>query len=174
MTDPATGRPYVSQTWSYDGYGVMLGSGLDAAKTAAATGTSLLYSGEQYDGSLDNYYLRARYYNQASGTFNRLDPYSGNLQDPQSLHKYAYCHANPVNAVDPSGMFAQGMPASIGGLIVSLVVIAAIVAIAYLAIRYVVVPLVLKQAYSVCSFAAYGGDFFRRTGLCSPGVGVGR
>jgi len=23
---------------------------------------------------------------------------------PQSLHKYLYCHANPVNAIDPSGM----------------------------------------------------------------------
>jgi len=34
--------------------------------------------------------------------------------------------------------------------------------------------LALKQAYSVSSFAAYGGDFFRRTILCSPGVGVGR
>jgi len=25
------------------------------------------------------------------------------LQDPQSLHKYLYCHANPVNNIDPSG-----------------------------------------------------------------------
>jgi len=33
-------------------------------------------------------YLRARFYDPASGTFNRLDPFAGNLADPQSLHKY--------------------------------------------------------------------------------------
>jgi lysylphosphatidylglycerol synthetase-like protein (DUF2156 family) len=27
----------------------------------------------------------------------------GSNDDPQSLHKYAYCHGNPVNAIDPSG-----------------------------------------------------------------------
>ncbi|MEN8128488.1 MAG: RHS repeat-associated core domain-containing protein [Planctomycetota bacterium] len=70
---------------------------------ASGAGTSLLYSGEQYDGNLDQYYLRARYYNQNNGTFNRVDPYSGNTQDPQSLHKYAYVHNNPVNNIDPTG-----------------------------------------------------------------------
>jgi hypothetical protein len=35
--------------------------------------------------------------------FNRIDPYSGSYSDPQSLHKYLYCHANPINAIDPSG-----------------------------------------------------------------------
>jgi len=48
-------------------------------------------------------YLRARFYDPASGTFNRLDPFAGNLADPQSLHKYLYAHANPVAFSDPSG-----------------------------------------------------------------------
>jgi RHS repeat-associated protein len=65
-----------------------------------------LYSGEQFDTDAQQYYLRARYYNQNNGTFNRVDPYAGNTQDPQSLHKYAYCHNNPVNAIDPTGMFS--------------------------------------------------------------------
>ena len=34
-----------------------------------------------------------------------MDDYSGNYSDPQSLHKYLYCHANPINATDPSGKF---------------------------------------------------------------------
>jgi len=53
-------------------------------------------------------YLRARYYNPLNGLFNRMDPYSGNMQDPQSLHKYAYVHNNPVNNIDPTGMFSIG------------------------------------------------------------------
>jgi len=52
------------------------------------------------------YYNRARYYDQNIGRFNRMDPYAGNYQDPQSLHKYLYCHANPVNGIDPSGKFS--------------------------------------------------------------------
>lgn len=50
-------------------------------------------------------YLRARYYLPAQGIFNRLDPFFGNQDDPQSLHKYAYVHGDPVNGIDPSGLF---------------------------------------------------------------------
>ncbi len=72
--------------------------------TAAANAdTSLLYAGEQYDSDLSQYYLRARYYNQNTGRFNRMDPFAGNNQDPQSLHKYNYTHNNPINYIDPSG-----------------------------------------------------------------------
>jgi RHS repeat-associated protein len=98
----------VQDSYSYDGYGVMLGDST-TPNPAKTTDTSLLYSGEQYDGNLDQYYNRARYYNQNNGTFNRVDPYSGNMQDPQSLHKYAYVHNNPVNNIDPTGMFIGGI-----------------------------------------------------------------
>jgi RHS repeat-associated protein len=83
----------------------MLGTDDTAAENA---GTSLLYAGEQYDSELSQYYLRARYYNPWSGTFNRMDPFAGNNQDPQSLHKYLYCHANPVNGIDPTGTSLLG------------------------------------------------------------------
>ena len=58
-------------------------------------------------------YLRARFYDPASGTFYRLDPFAGNLTDPQSLHKYLYAHGNPVAFSDPSGNFAE--PLLLGG-----------------------------------------------------------
>jgi len=35
-----------------------------------------------------------------------MDPFGGNNQDPQSLHKYLYAHCNPTNNIDPSGNFA--------------------------------------------------------------------
>jgi hypothetical protein len=34
-----------------------------------------------------------------------VDPYAGNRREPQSLHKYLYCHGDPVNNIDPSGQF---------------------------------------------------------------------
>ncbi len=92
----------ITAQYTYDSYGVMLGQ---TAGAQARQATDLLYSGERFDPALQQYYLRARHYNQANGQFTSLDPYSGNNHDPQSLHKYAYCHADPVNGVDPSGMF---------------------------------------------------------------------
>ncbi len=48
-------------------------------------------------------YLRARYYDPSNGRFNRLDPFAGNANDPQSLHKYVYAHNDPVQGIDPTG-----------------------------------------------------------------------
>ena len=31
-----------------------------------------------------------------NGRFNRLDPFAGNMQDPQSLHKYTDVHGDPI------------------------------------------------------------------------------
>jgi RHS repeat-associated protein len=53
------------------------------------------------DAKIGQQYLRARYYDPATGRFNRLDPFFGNLNNPRSLHKYLYTHADPVNMNDP-------------------------------------------------------------------------
>lgn len=92
----------VTANYAYDSYGKMLGGnpGVTDGKTSA---TDLLYAGEQFDPGLQMEYLRARYYDQDNGRFNRLDPFEGNSEDPQSLHKYAYAHCDPVNGIDPSG-----------------------------------------------------------------------
>jgi RHS repeat-associated protein len=61
------------------------------------------YRGEQYDQDLGLYYLRARYYNPATGRFLSRDPLDGNALDPKTLHKYLYAGGDPVNAMDPTG-----------------------------------------------------------------------
>jgi RHS repeat-associated protein len=61
------------------------------------------YRGEQYDPDLGLYYLRARYYNPATGRFLSRDPEDGYTNDPASLHKYLYVGGDPVNALDPMG-----------------------------------------------------------------------
>ena len=87
----------ISDVHNYDAYGVSVGY------DSATPKTDLRYAGEYFDENMSNYYLRARWYDTMNGRFNRVDPFSGNYSDPQSLHKYLYCHANPVNAIDPSG-----------------------------------------------------------------------
>ena len=103
----------ILEVYAYDAYGV----NLDASTSSL---TSLQYAGEHYDADAGHYYNRARWYNPSNGRFNRVDPFSGNNADPQSLHKYLYAHANPVNMVDPSGLF------SIIKVVIVLVVIAII------------------------------------------------
>ncbi len=87
----------IIEQYDYDAYGNLLNM------AASAAATSLLYSGEFTDPS-GQQYLRARYYDPTNGRFNRLDPFAGNSEDPQSLHKYLYAHADPINGVDPTGL----------------------------------------------------------------------
>jgi len=97
----AMGLPLTGQIYAYDAYGNQLtGAGLTSASAAL---TTLLYSGEFSDLATGLQYLRARFYNPQTGRFNRVDDFAGNISDPQSLHKYLYTHADPVNGVDPSG-----------------------------------------------------------------------
>jgi RHS repeat-associated protein len=89
----------VGSHYNYDAYGVTL----DSSTRNPETLTTKLYCGEQFDSSLQMYNLRARYYDPGTGRFNALDTFRGSNQDPQSLHKYAYCHLDPINGFDPSG-----------------------------------------------------------------------
>ncbi|MCR9202886.1 MAG: YwqJ-related putative deaminase, partial [Planctomycetaceae bacterium] len=85
--------------------------------TMSEAATQYLYSGEQFDSRVGQQYLRARYYNQATGVFNRLDPFFGNSTDPQSFHKYLYTHGDPVNGIDPTGMMNLASIAVSSGII---------------------------------------------------------
>jgi hypothetical protein len=46
---------------------------------------------------------QARWMNANMGRFQTTDPYEGNQEDPQSLHKYVFTRDDPVNLSDPSG-----------------------------------------------------------------------
>jgi len=71
------------------------------------------YRGEQYDSDLNLYYLRARWYNPATGRFLSHDPLPGWLYEPATLHRYNYASTNPVNRIDPSGQDDFGETAEI-------------------------------------------------------------
>jgi len=84
-------RSLSGQIFAYDAYGNAVGF------NPASALTSLLYSGEQVDGATGLQYLRARYYDLATGRFMRVDPFFGNLRDPLTLHKYLYGAGDAIN-----------------------------------------------------------------------------
>lgn len=86
----------ISDSYFYEAFGDLLATG-------GETDNNYLYTGEQYDAQLDNYYLRARYYNQGSGRFTQMDEWYGKQCTPLTLNKYLYTHSDPINGSDPSG-----------------------------------------------------------------------
>jgi large repetitive protein len=86
-------------TYSYQAFGDLLNS-------SGGSENKYLFAGEQFDPVLGDYYNRARYYDPETGRFTRRDDYSGQIEDPISLHKYLYANANPVNKTDPTGYFS--------------------------------------------------------------------
>ncbi len=87
----------VRQIFNYDAYGNVIGFDLSAAAT------TLLYNAQETDVATGLQYLRARYYNPASGSFTSLDLYAGNQTAPLSYNKYLYTLADPENGADPTG-----------------------------------------------------------------------
>jgi RHS repeat-associated protein len=76
----------VSDTYLYGAFG-------KALPTTGSTANTYLFTGNQFDPGLNQYYLRARYYDQARGRFSSFDSYEGIGSDPSSLHKYLYTSA---------------------------------------------------------------------------------
>ena len=68
-----------------------------------ATETDHKFTGKELDDETGLYYYGARYYDSEIGRFVSVDPWEGDLKDPQSLNKYSYTRNNPVIYTDPTG-----------------------------------------------------------------------
>ena len=81
----------MENAYAYDAFGNLRGQ-------AGELLNRILYTGQQYDQEMGQYYLRARYYNPQLGRFTQEDVHRGD-----GLNLYVYCHNNPVIYYDPSG-----------------------------------------------------------------------
>ena len=86
----------VTDQYEYDAYG-------NSFTVSGTTPNNYLYRGEQFDPDLGLYYLRARYYNPATGRFMSRDPQDNSPLKPNDLHKYLYAGGDSVNVKDPTG-----------------------------------------------------------------------
>ncbi|MBU3218420.1 RHS repeat domain-containing protein, partial [Clostridium estertheticum] len=81
----------IRNEYCYDAFGNVLESTEDVQNR-------ITYTGQQFDGITNQYYLRARFYNPVIGRFTQEDVYRGD-----GLNLYGYCGSNPVGYCDPSG-----------------------------------------------------------------------
>ncbi len=103
VTDPhgnvvqlTDGNGKVTKTYEYDSFG-------NEVKPDEKDDNPFRYCGEYYDKEIGEVYLRARYYQPEKGRFLTRDTYTGEEDEPRSLHLYAYCYNNPVTFSDAGG-----------------------------------------------------------------------
>jgi RHS repeat-associated protein len=65
------------------------------------------FTGYERDGETELDFAQARYYNSKHGRFTSADPLtaSGAISHPQTWNRYNYVSNNPLNMVDPTGLF---------------------------------------------------------------------
>ncbi len=88
----------VTKTYEYDSFG-------NEVDPDSKDDNPFRYCGEYYDKETEEIYLRARYYQPTVGRFLTRDTYTGEEDEPMSLHLYTYCENDGVNAWDPSGHY---------------------------------------------------------------------
>lgn len=63
------------------------------------------FTGQYLDSETGQYYLRARQYDSYIARFTSRDIIDGRFAEPLTLHKYLYCGNDPINYVDPEGLW---------------------------------------------------------------------
>jgi RHS repeat-associated protein len=95
VTDLTDSAGATAKSYSYDAYGTIV----DQTGTVEQPYT---YTGRELDTETGLYYYRVRYYDSTTGRFLQKDPIGSFLR---YVNLHAYVGENPVNGVDPLGLF---------------------------------------------------------------------
>jgi RHS repeat-associated protein len=101
----------VNNTYTYNPFGEMF-----PTECNEAVSNPFKFSGQFFDDEIGQYYLRARQYDPYIGRFTSRDPIDGKFEEPLTFHKYLYCTNNPINFIDPQGLWEIETHRSFGRL----------------------------------------------------------
>lgn len=93
-----TGFPSVARATDFYPFGMQMGS-VDSSES------SHKYAGHERDTDTGLDYMKARYCGSQFGRFMSPDKYPADLQWPVSFNAYRYAGSNPMNLVDPTGLY---------------------------------------------------------------------
>ena len=81
--------------------------GYTISGAASADGARQKFTGYEADAETGLNFAQARYQSSTQGRFTSPDPFGGSMSpaSPQSFNRYSYVGNNPVNRIDPSGLF---------------------------------------------------------------------
>jgi len=98
---PGVTQGSLANHYTYNPFGELF-----ATEFAETVSNSFRFTGQYYDSEINEYYLRARQYSPHLYRFTGRDPADTTFfQKPLTFHKYLYCGNNPVNMVDPTGLW---------------------------------------------------------------------
>jgi RHS repeat-associated protein len=92
----------IVESYVYDAYGnVTIRNGSGTVIPVSAYGNRFLFQGREYDYTTQLYHFRARWYDPETGRWLSNDP----IGISGGLNLYAFCSNDPVNFVDPTGLW---------------------------------------------------------------------
>ncbi|MGH9970025.1 MAG: RHS repeat-associated core domain-containing protein [Pyrinomonadaceae bacterium] len=115
-------------TTSFEQVTLPFGTALNAESTGSTNRRFTSYDRSTMTG-LD--YALNRHYDPQQGRFTQVDPIgmgAASPDDPQSLNMYAYCGNDPINHIDPEGLFFKKLFKFLAKVVKWVLVVAAVVA----------------------------------------------
>jgi RHS repeat-associated protein len=99
----------VVNSYTYDPWGKAFES-----ETQETVSNDYRFAGYFWDDETGMYYCNVRYYHPELMRFIARDSAEGDYQRPLSLHKYLYCENEPINRIDPLGLWTEEIHRSFG------------------------------------------------------------
>ncbi|MBI9019938.1 MAG: RHS repeat-associated core domain-containing protein [Verrucomicrobia bacterium] len=104
----------IVESYSYDAWGcptILNSTGTEL--TESAIGNRYMFQGREHDSATGLYYFRARWYDPVTGRWLSKDP----IGISGGLNQYVFCGNNPVNFVDPMGLYWFRQPWQESGVV---------------------------------------------------------
>ena len=99
----------VVNCYTYDPWGLPVGN-----ETQETVSNMYLFANYAWDSEILEYHCFRRQYDPVLARFTSRDPVNGSHGEPMTLHKYLYCLNNPINRIDPMGLWYEHIHRSFG------------------------------------------------------------